>query len=316
MRLDYKLLQALDAVVSHRSFDAAADKMCLTQSAVSQRIRQLEKQMGQPLVVRSQPPTPTSAGRKLLGLYRRVLLLEQEVLPELQPGNNQGFLHVPIAVNADSIVTWLIPGLAPLLKQSNITLDMQVMDESLTLKRLHTGEAVGAISMEPTPASGCKADYLGQMDYICVATPEFMQRFFPDGVNQESMINAPFMSFDTYDDLHQRFLEQHFQLPPGATPGHTVRSAEAFTIMAKEGIACGVIPKMMIEEELQQGILVELIPGLVHSRSLYWHRWTLESGLLRELSNQIINAAHHRLPGKTSQLNEETIRMVERTDNI
>ncbi len=296
MGLDYKLMQALDAVVNHRSFDAAADKLCLTQSAVSQRIRQLEKQMGQPLVVRSQPPAPTSAGRKLLGLYRRVLLLEQEVLPELQPDSKQGFLHISIAVNADSIGTWLIPGLAPLLKQSNITLDMQVMDESLTLKRLHTGEAVGALSMEPCPLPGCKADYLGKMDYVCVATPEFIERFFPDGVTADNMIKAPFMSFDTYDDLHQRFLEQHFELPPGATPGHTVRSTEAFTIMAKEGIACGVIPKMMITEELQQDILVELVPGLIHSRELYWHRWTLESGLLQELSEQIIHAAHQSLP--------------------
>ncbi|WP_461538381.1 LysR family transcriptional regulator ArgP [Spongorhabdus nitratireducens] len=295
MRLDYKLLQALDAVVNRRSFEGAADLLCITQSAVSQRIRQLEKQMGQPLVVRSQPPTPTPTGQKLLGLYRRVQLLEQEVLPELQPDINSGFLHIPIAVNADSIGSWLIPGLAPLLKRSRITLDMQVMDESMTLKQLQSGEAVGAISLEQTPLPGCKADYLGKMDYVCVATPDFMQRYFPDGVTAEAMVQAPFMSFDTYDDLHQRFLEQHFSLPPGATPGHRVRSTEAFTIMAKEGIACGVIPKMMIEKELENSELVELIPGLIHSRSLYWHRWSLESGLLQELSEQIIKAAHQSM---------------------
>ncbi|OQX33775.1 MAG: hypothetical protein B0D91_13690 [Oceanospirillales bacterium LUC14_002_19_P2] len=81
--LDYKLVAALDAVISTGNFETAAQALHITQSAVSQRIRELEKRLAQPLVIRSQPPVPTETGRKLLGLYRRVQLLEQDVLPEL-----------------------------------------------------------------------------------------------------------------------------------------------------------------------------------------------------------------------------------------
>ncbi len=81
--LDYKWIEALDAVLQYGGFERAAEKLCISQSAVSQRIKQLEKFIAQPALVRSAPPKPTLIGKKLLGLYRRVLLLEQETMPEL-----------------------------------------------------------------------------------------------------------------------------------------------------------------------------------------------------------------------------------------
>ena len=54
-RPDYRTLQALDAVIRERGFERAAQKLCITQSAVSQRIKQLENLFGQPLLVRTVP---------------------------------------------------------------------------------------------------------------------------------------------------------------------------------------------------------------------------------------------------------------------
>lgn len=70
-RPDYRTLQALDAVIRERGFERAAQKLCITQSAVSQRIKQLENMFGQPLLVRTVPPRPTEQGQKLLALLRR-----------------------------------------------------------------------------------------------------------------------------------------------------------------------------------------------------------------------------------------------------
>ena len=53
---DYKLLTALEAVVKAGSFDKAAALLCITPSAVSQRIRQLEERTGQLLLIRSCVP--------------------------------------------------------------------------------------------------------------------------------------------------------------------------------------------------------------------------------------------------------------------
>ena len=52
--LDAKPLDALEAIVRAGSFELAAQWLCITPSAVSQRIRQLEEQLGQTVLVRSQ----------------------------------------------------------------------------------------------------------------------------------------------------------------------------------------------------------------------------------------------------------------------
>lgn len=98
-----------------RGFERAAQKLCITQSAVSQRIKQLENMFGQPLLVRTVPPRPTEQGQKLLALLRQVELLEEEWLGDEQTGSP---LLLSLAVNADSLATWLLPALANVLSDS------------------------------------------------------------------------------------------------------------------------------------------------------------------------------------------------------
>ncbi|NAW67526.1 LysR family transcriptional regulator ArgP [Photobacterium halotolerans] len=294
--LDYRWVQALDAVVSQRGFERAAEMLCITQSAVSQRIKQLEKHMAQPLLVREQPPRPTPAGQKLLGLYRRVRLLEQELLPDIRPGEQSQPLQMSIATNADSLATWLLPALSPLLRQRRIEINLMLEDESRTLDRLRSGEVVGAISMEATAMPGCVSDYLGRMDYLCVASPDFQARYFADGVNREALMRAPAVAFDQYDDLHEVFIQQHFNLPRGSVLTHRVRSSEAFVKLALQGVAYCLIPKIQIESELASGELVNLTPGIMLTRRIYWHHWALESGVFSEVTAQLLDHARHRLP--------------------
>ena len=63
--LDYAALQALAAVLREGSFERAAQRLHVTPSAVSQRIKQLEERAGQVLVQRGSPCTGTEAGRHL-----------------------------------------------------------------------------------------------------------------------------------------------------------------------------------------------------------------------------------------------------------
>ncbi|MGC9553259.1 LysR family transcriptional regulator, partial [Vibrio metoecus] len=48
--LDYRWIEALDSVVSKGSFERAAEQLFISQSAVSQRIKQLEKYLAQPVL--------------------------------------------------------------------------------------------------------------------------------------------------------------------------------------------------------------------------------------------------------------------------
>ena len=75
---DYKLLEALACVVHEQGFDKASGKLHITQSAVSQRIKLLEDQVGQVLVTRTAPPKATRDGKRLLKHYMQVKSLEAD----------------------------------------------------------------------------------------------------------------------------------------------------------------------------------------------------------------------------------------------
>ncbi|MBB1462929.1 LysR family transcriptional regulator ArgP [Vibrio sp. SG41-7] len=294
--LDYKWIEALDAVVKQRSFERAAEQLYISQSAVSQRIKQLEKWLAQPALVRESPPRPTPAGKKLLGLYRRVRLLEHELVPELMNEEGTQPLSLSIATNADSLATWLLPALSDVMNSRQVELNLAIHGESRTIEKIKSGEVAGAISLEPQPILGCSADYLGRMDYVCVANPSFHQRYFSDGVNYSTLTKAPAVSYDQYDDLHKKFLHDHFNVPRDSVINHTVGSSEAFVRLALSGVAYCLIPRLQIIEELESGALIDITPGFLLSYRIYWHHWQLESGVLKEISQAILNYAHNHLP--------------------
>lgn len=78
MRFDGAQLDALAAVVEEGTFDAAARRLHVTPSAVSQRIKALEQHVGQVLVRRSRPCRATEAGNVLVRLAGQLALLEGE----------------------------------------------------------------------------------------------------------------------------------------------------------------------------------------------------------------------------------------------
>jgi LysR family transcriptional regulator (chromosome initiation inhibitor) len=294
--LDYRWIEALEAVVSYGNFERAAEALFVSQSAVSQRVKQLEKFLAQPVLVREQPPKPTPVGQKLLALYQQVQLLETEFIPELD-GNRVGKVQrAAIATNADSLATWLLPALAPVMKSREVELSLAVYGEGRTLDKLKNGEVIGALSMEPKAMVGCEANYLGRMDYVCVASPEFAASYFPNGVDREALLDAPAVSFDQYDQLHRDFLKQHFNISSDAVTHHHVASSEAFVNLALMGCAYCLIPKLQIERELASGELVDLMPNFFMSFRIYWHHWQLETQLLSEITQAIINHTKELLP--------------------
>ncbi|ERM59840.1 MULTISPECIES: LysR family transcriptional regulator ArgP [Vibrio] len=294
--LDYKWIEALDAVVKQRSFERAAEQLYISQSAVSQRIKQLEKWIAQPALVRENPPRPTPAGKKLLGLYRRVRLLEHELVPELMNEEGSQPLSISIATNADSLATWLLPALSDVMTSRQVELNLAIHGESRTIEKIKSGEVAGAISLESQAIPGCSADYLGRMDYVCVSSPDFHERYFSEGVNYVTLSKAPAVSYDQYDDLHKKFLHDHFNVPRDSVINHTVGSSEAFVRLALSGVAYCLIPRLQIIEELESGALIDITPGFLLSYRIYWHHWQLESGVLKEISQAILSYTHNHLP--------------------
>ena len=82
--MDTRQLAAFCAVVERRSFSQAAEKLGVTQPAVSLQIRSLEKRLGQQLLDRSgRRVEPTEAGLRLYRGAQRLLALEEQILQEV-----------------------------------------------------------------------------------------------------------------------------------------------------------------------------------------------------------------------------------------
>src|SRR5438067_8379378 len=82
--MDTRQLAAFCAVVERRSFSQAAERLGVTQPAVSLQVRALEKRLGTQLLDRSgRRVEPTEAGRRLYRGAQRLLALEEQVVADV-----------------------------------------------------------------------------------------------------------------------------------------------------------------------------------------------------------------------------------------
>ncbi|GLK18101.1 LysR family transcriptional regulator ArgP [Herbiconiux flava] len=290
MNFDSAHLQALRAAVDEGSFDAAARVLSVTPSAVSQRIKALESETGRVLLRRSRPVAPTESGRAVLRLARQLEALTADVSDELGGDDTSGSLspaRLPLAVNADSLSTWLLPALAPLA--DSIVFELVREDESHTAELLRDGAVMAAVSATATPVQGCSSELLGAMRYQPLATPAFVSRWFGDSPRDFSQ--APMVVFDRRDELQHRFLRT---LPGGASldpPRHYVPGSTDFVEAVRLGLGWGMIPDLQRPPEG----LVELSRGAYIDVPLYWQQWQLRTRALDQAAAAIRAAAARAL---------------------
>jgi DNA-binding transcriptional LysR family regulator len=95
--LDLELLRSFVSVVEAGGFTRAGERVHRTQSTVSQQIRRLEEDVGQPLLHRNgREVTPTEAGERLLSYARRLLALAEEARDVLRQPGNDGAIRLGI----------------------------------------------------------------------------------------------------------------------------------------------------------------------------------------------------------------------------
>lgn len=287
---DYKLVEAMATVVLEGGFERAANKLHLTQSAVSQRVKLLETQAGSILLVRSNPPQPTAAGTAVMRHYQQVVSLEREIAQLLDQGNRETFVPLSIGINADSLATWFFHALFPWLERHRVTLDLRVDDQEQTLRHLKAGKVMGCISSHSTPVQGCAMHPLATMRYRLVSSPSFFSHWFARGVNAATLSQAPAVIFNRKDTLHARLLEQIVPDVPSAYPLHYVPSAEQFVEIIRKGLAYGGVPDMQGRDKLASGELVELVSNRTYAVRLYWHVWSHRSSPLEQLTEQLLRA--------------------------
>jgi LysR family transcriptional regulator (chromosome initiation inhibitor) len=283
--LDADQLAALAAVIELGSFEAAAERLHVTPSAVSQRIKALEQRVGQVLVVRERPCRPTAAGVPLVRLAAQTAMLEAEALAQAAGGSVER-TRIAVAVNADSMSTWFTAVLGEL---TDVLFDIRIEDQGHSARLLREGVVMGAVTTERNPVPGCRVQPLGSMRYVPVAGPYFVERYLSDGFTVDTVRAAPSLAWNREDGLQDMLVRKAFrrEIPRLV---HYVPTSDGFGSAVRASLGWGMYPEQLAAAPLADGSFVRISD--VHlDVPLYWQCWKVDSQTVNAVTDAVRSAA-------------------------
>ena len=303
--LDARQLDALAAVIEHGSFGAAAKALSLTLAAVSLRIKSLEEALGQRLLVRGKQRRATPAGQALLGHVRQLRLMEADLLAGLPGGGGvvgrtTRMQSLSVAVNADSLSGWFLPGVAAALQQQRLLLDIVVDDQDHTHDALKSGDVAGCVTTLAQAMRGCVSEPLGLMRYRCLAAPALIAQWGDAAAAggaalAQRLLASPAVIFNRKDGLQDAYLARHFKLRDALYPQHFVPAVDGFELALELGMGWGMVPDASPAGRPRRRVLQEVWPGHPVDVMLYWQHWAREPLAAQGLTQVIKQAARERL---------------------
>ncbi len=284
MRFDPAQLETLVAISEEGTFEAAARRLHVTPSAVSQRVRALEQAAGQVLVGRTTPATVTAAGEPLVRLGRQLRLLASEAAATLGAGE---VVELAVAVNADSLATWLRPVLRAVATLPAVALRLRIEDQGYSHDLLRRGDVLAAVTAEGAPVQGCAVEPLGRLRYTPAAAPWLVEEHRRGrSVDWGSL---PMVVFNEKDHLQDDVLAAHGAVRPPVV--HRVPSTADFHEAVRAGLGWGMLLDPQLVPDLANGAVVRLPGGHPVEVPLFWQRWRLDSPALGALSEEVRAAA-------------------------
>ncbi len=301
MRFSAEQLRTFVLVVEYGTFEAAADVLMVSPSAISQRVKAMEQTAGRVLIKRTNPVAPTETGEIVLRVARQSEYLSAELEREL--GGVGGERTIAIAVNADSLATWLLDAVGRLAQEDRIFCDLRREGEQYSSALLRSGEVMAAITSDPEQIPGCSVEKLGMVRYWTVASTDFVARSFPQlpsGLTLDQLNAAPAIEYDRKDvgqKLSRELVLAEFGLEDVAgmeSPSIYVPSSPDYARAVYEGIGWGILPAAQCEYELGRGRLVKLASSPL-DMPLYWQRWKISSEVLDTVTARVYDAARRVL---------------------
>jgi len=293
--VDFKSIETFLWVVTLGSFRGAAQRLNTTQPAISQRIAQLEREMGVKLLNRDhRVASPTTSGRQLMVYAEKLIGLRSEMMAEV--GDRSAMRGVMRLGVAETIVhTWL----SRLIKSvntayPNLSLEIEVDITPNLSARLLAQEIELAFVLGPLSISSVRNRPLCDYPIGFLASPSLGLGNGPLTVHD--LAKFPIITFPRKTQPYEivRSLFNRPELPPIRL--HASASLATVIHMAIEGLGIAVIPTAIVENELADGRLQLLSTDLKISPLTFSASWlaspdTVAVELVADLASKIAQSS-------------------------
>ena len=213
-------------------------------------------------------------------MARQLALLEHEADQALGAGSDD-ISTIPIAVNADSLSTWILPALERVAREHPVVFEIHRDDQDHTAGWLASGTVMAAVTSQAAPVPGCTSTQLGRVRYRPRAAPGFVDRWFADGADAAALALAPVVVFDEKDLLQADYLRRATRRPPDP-PRHVVPASADFALAVRLGLGWGMLPDAQAEGTVVFDEARHLdVP-------LFWQQWNLRSPLLDAVAAEVV----------------------------
>lgn len=241
-------LDAFAEVARCRSFSGAAKVLAVTQSALSQRIRNLEEQLNLTLLLRTPGGvTLTEDGAKLLRYCQMRDSLEEELLADLgaHPANGLSG-HLRVGAYSSVLRSVIMPALAPLLRDHNTIRFAFVQGQTHELTTmLFQGEADLIVMDSPITSEAITSEKIGTESFVVIESSRHTSR------------SDVFLDNDPQDTMTETFFRA--QNPPRSPPAQRRFAHDCYGIIdaVGKGLGRAIMSRHLVENE--GGI--QIVPG-------------------------------------------------------
>ncbi|NGO55308.1 LysR substrate-binding domain-containing protein [Allomesorhizobium camelthorni] len=262
----HALLRSFESAARHESFTQAAEELYLTQSAVSRQVKELEETIGVTMFRRvGRRVTLTEAGRRFAAdLAVDLENLKQSVARAMAAGERNATLRIGILPTFAS--RWLIPRLGTFLNDNpsvEIKLETRTVPFDLTRERFDL-----AIHFGKANWPDARMSKLFDEEMLPVASPKFCDMY--SASEPARLAEAPLLHLITRESAWIDWFAMHGTTDKRLLSGRYFDQFSLIISAAVCSIGAALLPRYLIEMELECGVLIPLSDTPLKTHSSYF----------------------------------------------
>ncbi|ABE43711.1 LysR family transcriptional regulator [Polaromonas sp. JS666] len=243
--MNLRFVEAFYWVASLKSISRAAEKLYLTQSAMSSRIATLEEELGILLLDRRDKQFKlTVAGARFLVYAQKLLELQREVKAEMGSGQAMA-MSMRIGAIESVLHSWLIPWLEKLRADyPGLELELTVETTPILIDQIQRGTLDLVFAVLPASAEGVRSQALPSMDMAFVGHPDLHKKRI---YKLDELAGMELLTFQKGSQPHVTLLDLFRQRRMEPKKVHAISSISAMVQLVQGGFGVALLPRAAVE---------------------------------------------------------------------